>query len=86
MKIKTYITNIVAIITLVVLVSGFQFNSIDKQINTADQIFGIEEAYAGPCGAAGCDGADMYCTSATVIHIGAWKMEKDCKGNPPEQD
>lgn len=73
------------------LVGGFQItssnnNQLSTEAFSLDMAFGIEEAYAGPCGAAGCDGADMYCTSATVIHIGNWEVSKDCKGNPPEKE
>ncbi|MFD2532444.1 hypothetical protein ACFSVN_08310 [Gracilimonas halophila] len=85
MKLKAYITNIVAILSLVILVSGFQIQLSESDDISLEGIVGMETAYAGPCGAAGCDGADMYCTSVTVVHIGNWQMKKDCKGNPPEE-
>lgn len=91
MKFKTYINNIIAVITLLALVGGFQISTensdaTSNNLTTVESMLGVNEANAGPCGAAGCDGADMYCTSVTVLHIGDWQMKKDCDGNPPEEE
>jgi len=86
MKIKSFISNIVAALTLVALVSGFQVQSTEAGVLSLEKAVGIEEAYAGPCGSAGCDGLDMYCTSVTVFHIGDIQILKDCDGTPLDDD
>tara|TARA_R110002049_G_scaffold56984_3_gene156708 strand:+ start:884 stop:1123 length:240 start_codon:yes stop_codon:yes gene_type:complete len=42
---------------------------------------GLEKAYAGPCGDAGCDGKPGYCGTVTVIKVFKWRATKDCTGS-----
>lgn len=81
MKIKTYISNAIAIFTLIMLVGGFQFNNVNTEVNTTDKLLGVEEAYAGPCGSAGCVGKTGYCgKEVTVVKILDWELDKECYG------
>jgi hypothetical protein len=81
MKFKIYITNIIAALTLVVLVSGFQIQFSESDDASIEGIVGIETAYAGPCGAAGCVGKTGYCgKEVTVIKILDWELDKECHG------
>ncbi|HSH24764.1 MAG TPA: hypothetical protein VLA13_04420, partial [Massilibacterium sp.] len=79
---KSYIQNIAAIVTVLMLVGGFQLNSTDYSKSgtdyfSLDKAFGIEEAYAGPCGDAGCDGKPGFCGSVTVVKVLKWSVTKD---------
>ena len=87
MKIKNYTSQIIAMLTLVFLVSGFQLSSgttISGFITSESDII-TNEAYAGPCGRAGCDGEPVYCKPVVVLSIGSIEMIKHCKGTPPEK-
>ncbi|MFP8488533.1 hypothetical protein ACKGJO_05475 [Gracilimonas sp. Q87] len=81
MKIKNYTSQIIAMLTLVFLVSGFQLKSTDSETRSLENIVGIEEAYAGPCGDAGCDGSPGYCGTTTVVKVLGWRITKDCVGS-----
>ena len=81
MKIKQYINKLVAIAAVVALVSGVQFSNAEGTMATLESAIGIEEAYAGPCGDAGCDGKPGYCGTVTVIKIFKFRMTKDCTGS-----
>jgi len=80
MKIKQYFNRIVAIATFATLVSGVQFTNTDGTMTNFDSTFGIEEAYAGPCGDAGCDGKPGYCGTVTVVKVFKFRITKDCTG------
>lgn len=81
MKFKAYITNIVAILSLVVLVSGFQIQLSESDDISLEGIVGMQTAYAGPCGAAGCVGKKGYCgKEVTVIKFFDWEIDKECHG------
>lgn len=81
MKIKQYLNKIVAIAAVVTLVSGFQISTADGSMATLESTIGIEEAYAGPCGDAGCDGKPGYCGTVTIIKIFKFRATKDCTGS-----
>ncbi len=81
MKIKNYINKVVAIAAVVALVSGFQLGNAEGTMTTLESTVGIEEAYAGPCGDAGCDGKPGYCGTVTVIKVFKWRATKDCTGS-----
>ncbi|MEX0722965.1 MAG: hypothetical protein WD053_03765 [Gracilimonas sp.] len=68
-------------ITLVALVSGFQIQSSETEVISLEKVIGIEEAYAGPCGDAGCDGNPGYCGTTTVVKVLGWRVTKDCVGS-----
>ncbi len=80
MKIKNYINQFVAILTVVTLVSGFQISTNDGMVSTIESAIGIEEAYAGPCGRRGCSGTEGFCTAYAVVEVGAFKMMRYCEG------
>lgn len=86
MKVKTYINNIIAVVTLVVLVSGFQISAensdaTSNNLTSVESILGVKEAYAGPCGDAGCVGKTGYCgKEVTVVKILNWELDKECHG------
>jgi hypothetical protein len=87
MKIKNYTSQFIAMLTLVFLVSGFQLSSettISGLLTNESEII-ANEAYAGPCGRAGCDGEPLYCKPVVVLSIGSIDMIKHCKGTPPEK-
>lgn len=86
MKIKTYISNVVAALTLVALVSGFQVKSAEVEVLSTEKGIGIEEAYAGPCERRGCDGEPVYCTSYYIVEIGNGGIIRHCEGTPLEED
>ncbi len=67
MKIKNYINQFVAILTVVTLVSGFQISTNDGMVNTFESVIGIEEAYAGPCNDNGCIGGDDDCMTVRIL-------------------
>lgn len=84
MKIKTYVSNTLAVCTLVALLSGFQISSPDSVTNnltSMESMLGVKNAYAGPCGDAGCDGNPGYCGTTTVIKVFGLKLDKDCVGS-----
>ncbi len=81
MKIKNYINQFVAILTVVTLVSGFQISTNDGMVNTFESVIGIEEAYAGPCGRRGCVGKVGYCTTYVILEIGGVQMVRHCDGD-----
>jgi uncharacterized low-complexity protein len=90
MRIKTYISNAIAVFTLIALVSGFQFSTeksttASENLTSIESVLGIEDAYAGPCGRAGCDGEPTYCTAVTVLNIGSIQIIKHCQGTPVSQ-
>ncbi len=62
---------IVAIATVVALVSGFQFNSETGNVENIPMIIGIEEAYAGPCNDNGCVGGSDHCMTVSILW-GVW--------------
>jgi hypothetical protein len=81
MKIKNYINKIVAIAAVVALVSGFQLENTEGVMATFESTIGLEEAYAGPCGAAGCEGKTGYCgKEVTVVKVLDWELKKECHG------
>ncbi|MFA5669691.1 MAG: hypothetical protein WC967_10615 [Balneolaceae bacterium] len=85
MKIKAYINNIAALVTVLMLVGGFQMststtNSLIPSNISLDTVLGIEEAYAGPCGRRGCNGSENLCTSYTVLEIRGIQITRYCSG------
>ena len=87
MKLKTYLNNLIAIVALITLVGGFQISSdttISSLIKSETELI-ENEAYAGPCGRAGCDGEPVYCKPVVVLSIGSIEMIKHCKGTPPQK-
>ena len=81
MKIKQYINKLVAITAVFALVSGFQFSNAEGAMATLESTIGIEEAYAGPCGDAGCVGSTGYCgIEVTVLKVLDWELKKECHG------
>jgi len=87
MKIKNYINKIVAIVTLVALVSGFQYKNTEGTMRTLESTIEIEEAYAGPCGRRGCDGKISDCdgTAYTVFAVGNIEITRYCTGEKQDE-
>lgn len=87
MKIKTYIQHLLATVVLIMLVGGFQFTTDNESktstISLTESILGVEEAYAGPCADAGCDGDSGYCGTTTVVKLFGLRITKDCVGSEP---
>ncbi|MFN1835977.1 hypothetical protein AB2B38_012000 [Balneola sp. MJW-20] len=81
MKIKTILSNTMAAVILFAMVSGFQVESDQGNLTLIDKALGVEQAYAGPCGDAGCDGKAGYCGTVTVIKLFNWRLKKDCSGS-----
>lgn len=79
MKIKTHFNNIIAVLTLFVLVSGFQLNSTDSSpaLNSSEEI-----VYAGPCNDNGCVGGDDQCMIVKIL----WgAFQRTCYTTAPDE-
>lgn len=79
MKIKTQFSNIIAVLTLFALVSGFQLNSTDfsSALNSSEEI-----VYAGPCNDNGCVGGDDQCMIVKIL----WgAFHRTCFTTAPEE-
>lgn len=72
MKIKEKVTSVVAIVTLFVIVSGFQIDSnrVEATILGTESV--EEIAYAGPCSDNGCIGGKDLCMVVEILW-GAFK-------------
>lgn len=88
MKFKTFLNNLIAIFAILALAGGFQISSenIVTDLVTTESEIVMNEAYAGPCGRAGCDGQPTYCEPVVVFNIGSIEVIKHCKGTPPEEE
>lgn len=82
---KTILSNLLAVSTFLILIAGYQVSEPDKgdSLISLGSYLGIEEAYAGPCGDAGCDGEPGLCGKITVIKFFSWEATRTCKGSKP---
>lgn len=88
MKIKNLLANVVAILTVITLIGGFQINAAEQVTNqeqvitVVETVMGVDEAYAGPCSRRGCDGRLSDCdgTNYTVFALGNLEFTRYCTG------
>lgn len=79
---KKHIQSIIALGVAVLMISGFQVTSQEDITYNLENMIGIEEAYAGPCGRLGCETSEGDCggRSHTVFNIGNLELERYCSG------
>lgn len=88
MKIKNLLANVVAILTVITLIGGFQINAAEQVTNqeqvitVVETVMGVGEAYAGPCTRRGCTGKISDCdgTSYTVFAFRNLEFTRYCTG------
>lgn len=81
MKIKNLLANVVAILTVITLIGGFQINAAEQVTTVVETVAGVDEAYAGPCGDAGCVGPTTeICRTYNVFNIFNLRLERTCRG------
>lgn len=65
---RNSLSNLIAALVVVMLISGFQLNETTAgKISTIDSMLGIEEAYAGRCNDNGCIGGSDKCMEVKIL-------------------